>query len=258
MINKQIFTFSNRTDIIYVSTFIIILTGIGFLPIISNLYIVPFFYLAVLLALVLGFIHINMITRLSGRESFNRSRNPVVMTGIIVFLSIILSFIISLALNLHVAFLSYIISFSFPFLVSLAYKYYLQIPRDEYKIWYYPVKEKVPIAEFEKKTETNMVPFILSKEPYSVKQTELSIDSPIDMPLGLLFYTLIDKYNSTNTFQIQYLKDGYQPFGWLFFVKRHWLRRKLFVDPDLSVRQNIIRPQEIIYATRVLEDPTSK
>lgn len=254
MINKQIPTFSNRPSIIYVSTFIIILTGIGFVQMISSLFIAPFYYLAVFLAFVLGFLHLNMINKLTSPEPSAKLKNAVVITGLIVFFSITISFILSLALNLHVTFLSYIIPFALPFLVSEAYKYYLQIPQDQYKIWYYPVKEEVPVRYFDKISETDTVPFVLSKEPNSVNQTELTIQSPVDIPLGLLFYTLINKYNSTNTLsKIQHLKDGNQPFGWLFFVKRQWLKKSFFVDPDLSFRQNIIRAEEVIYATRVLE-----
>ena len=74
------------------------------------------------------------------------------------------------------------------------------------------------------------------------------------MTLGQLFFIFINDYNEKNSQNtIEYLESKNSPYGWLFFRKKKWFKRKHYFDPALSFRQNAIQPNEFIYAIRVNE-----
>jgi len=216
-----------------------------------NIGYVDWFYgLAIILALSLGLFHVKLMNRLSYTAA-KGSYKSFLFTGVIVLISIMLSGILYFTVNLNYTFLTFQPAFVLPILIGQAYIYYLRIPPKEFKPWYYPLDGRIPVIDTINPSETKVTKFVLSKDPQSLTQTSFTLDSPVDIPLGQLFFNLVTKYNDTNSLnRIQYVKESNETYGWLFFTRTGWLRQKSYIDPDLSLENNSIQAQGIIYAVR--------
>lgn len=237
----------------YGSIMIMLLTSCCLFQLIDVVYVDWFYGLAMILALLLGFFHVKLMNRLSYSAVTKGSYKSFLFTVLIVLISIILSGVLYFSVKLNFTFLNFQLAFVLPVLIDQAYTAFLQIPPKEFKPWYFPLDGRIPVIDTINPSETIMIRFVLSKDPQSVTQTSFTLDSPVDIPLGQLFFNLIIKYNDTNSLSmIQYANKTNETYGWLFFTRTGWLRQKNFIDPDLSFQQNNIRPNEIIYAVRDL------
>lgn len=243
-----------RPFLIYAFILIILLSASGLLKYINTDYVDWYYILASTLAFGCGFIHAKLMYKIFYTGAPQNFRTGILLTGSLVLISIILTFVLYFILKLNLNFLTFQLAFVLPFLIDQTYSFFLKIPINEYKLWFYPLDEQIPIIDMIDTSETEVLKFVLSKNLTSVTQTSFTLDIPVDIPLGQVFYNLINKYNETNLLNtIQYVNDNNETCGWLFFIKKDGSKKKHFVDPDLSFSRNNIKSNEIIYAVREID-----
>lgn len=240
-----------RPFLVYACIFIMLLSASGLLKHINIDYVEWYYILASTLAFGCGLVHVKLMYQLFYTGVLQNFLTGLLLTSSLVLVSIILTFVLYFILKLNFNFLSFQLAFVLPFLMDQTYKFFLKIPSDEYKLWYYPLDKHIPIIDMINSSEAEVLKFVLSKNPESVTQTSFTVDIPVDIPIGQLFYNLIVKYNETNLLNaIQYVKENNETYGWLFFIRKDGSKKKHFIDPDLSFSKNNMKSNEIIYAIR--------
>jgi hypothetical protein len=212
-----------------------------------------FFYMALGIALGLGVLHIYLLYEFlldpTYRDEF--------------WVGFLLTILLALAgaaagavlyhyLKLNFYFLTYGLAFVLPYVCWKTYRYFLRIPAPVYKPWYYPLQAEMPDLDMIDLSQIEVVQFVFHKKIQDNSQTNFTSKAPLNMSLGQLFFIFINDYNEKNIQQtIEFLDGQSSPNGWLFFRKKKWFSRRHFFDPDLSFRDNLIQPNEFIYAIRI-------
>ncbi|MEO6000352.1 MAG: TssN family type VI secretion system protein [Chitinophagaceae bacterium] len=241
-----------RAYLKYVPLMVLLLGLSGFLQLASFSEADLAYYLTAALAGMLGIIHVLLLYGFFGLDSPVYIKQCCILTATILLISAALSGTGYLIMGLDIHFLGYLSAFIIPFLLSLGYSYYLQIPASTHKYWYHPLQPHHVPPPLDQ-ADTELVKFVLSKSSISAIETSFTLDAPVDLPVSQIFINLINEHNRSKADQpIEYLDQYHEPVGWLFFVRQGMLFKKQFIDPDLTLRGNGIRPGKIIYATRKL------
>jgi hypothetical protein len=230
---------------------ILLLTTCSFFPLISFEYLHLLYYLAMLVAIVSGLVHIKYLDRIFNIGSPGKFGVCLFFTLLPVISSLLLSAILYYLLKLPFDFLTFQAGFPVPFLVYQAYASFLDIPVGKYKAWHYPYYDQIPKTENIDHSVTTVVNLVLSKEPGTSVQTSFKLDAPVYMQVGVLFFNFINEYNKSHPEkEIIYADEGSRRFDWLFYLKKGPMMKKVFIDPDISVQENGVRKNDVIYAVR--------
>ncbi|MDB5250013.1 MAG: hypothetical protein JWQ40_4407 [Segetibacter sp.] len=178
------------------------------------------------------------------------------LAGVYVF-KIIFDFFNPVAYNYLVA--SSIFPFIIPLLFYWAYVAILSIPAEVYKVWHYPVNPD-PI-DYDSIDFNNLMIIELEiyKKPDDNTPLKIKAKAPPHLTFGTWFQMFIEDYNlKFDTNGIRYLKPNDEPYGWLFYVTTGGFKKKVFIDPDLTIAANKITEQHTIVSKRVLEQPAEQ
>ncbi|HEY0271776.1 MAG TPA: TssN family type VI secretion system protein [Chitinophaga sp.] len=133
-----------------------------------------------------------------------------------------------------------------------AYMAMIDIPAEIYTVWYYP-RQVIPMDLFDvdldklKVLEVELFKAVNDPSPLKVK-----VKAPPDMVFGTWFQQFIDDYNTKFPRSgVQFEGPEGDAYGWIFYLKPSFFKKKQFIDPDRSVAQNQIREQYTIHARRV-------
>lgn len=254
MSGTHIVRHSIRPILIYAFILMVLLFASGLLKQMDIDYIEWYYILASTLAFGCGFIHVKTMYQISYIGTPQNFRKGLLLTALLFFTSVILTSLLYITEKFNLNFLTFQLAFVLPFFINQAYKFFLHIPPDAYKLWHYPLDGKIPLIDMINTSEAAILRFVLSKDSKAINQTSFTLDIPVDIPLGHLFYNLIYKYNETNLSNIiQYVNENNETYGWLFFIKKDGSTKKHFIDPDLSFSKNSIKSNEIIYAVREID-----
>ncbi|NIJ51143.1 TssN family type VI secretion system protein [Dyadobacter arcticus] len=144
-----------------------------------------------------------------------------------------------------------LIGFLFPIFVAKVYQGYLSIPHREYKKWYYPVGQPLPDMDLLDLSRVLVIQFEFTKKFNESAFTNFRAKAPNAMLFGELFFIFLNDYNDRNpSSPIEYLTPENVPYGWLFYKKAPWYRRRRYMDPDLTFQANNIVDNETIVAVR--------
>lgn len=210
-----------------------------------------YYYLAQALALGLGILHVILMYKFLplNPDSFGKGFG---ITFLLMLLAAIALAILYYYLRLNYAFITFLFPFIIPYLCWHTYRAFTEIPPASYKVWHYPVNEKMPDLDMIDLSRIEVVQFVFNKKQQDLTQVNFTSKAPLDMSLGQLFFIFINDYNEKNAQStIEFLNAQQQPYGWLFYRKKKWLNGRYYFDPNLTFRENIIRPNEFIYAQRI-------
>lgn len=146
-----------------------------------------------------------------------------------------------------------VVFYFLPFLISRSVDYYFNIPKPEYKKWFYP------FGEMDDPTENEMAsPLVISFEFQKkfdfAEITTFRAKAPKYMKLGKLFYYFIIDYNTKNSeSKIEYIYEKSKPYGWVFYIKPTWIGRRIYIDPEKTIADNSIEEDSVIICHRVFE-----
>lgn len=144
-----------------------------------------------------------------------------------------------------------IIPFIFPSVFGKAYKTFMDIPLEVYKIWSYDMQED---NEWEHEVTDNdkitVVEMELFKHVTDIKPLNIKAKAQEDMTFGGWFKVFIDDYNIKSSASPIVHSDYENSYGWIFYTITSVLGRKRYIDPDLSFAKNKIKEHRVIIAKR--------
>lgn len=95
----------------------------------------------------------------------------------------------------------------------------------------------------------------LYKNTADAEPLKVKVKAPENMMFGNWFYKFIEDYNlKFPKAPVQYAGDDYETYKWIFFIKRSFFKKNIFIDPDLDILNNHITEKVTIYAKRVSEN----
>ena len=157
-----------------------------------------------------------------------------------------------------VGFAAAVLPFLLPYFLRESYRAWMAIPYRRYKLWRYNPLAPSPDLSRMNLNDFMVVHFWMTRRVGEDLYHDFSSKAPHQMRLNDLFAIFLSDYNQLKPDQaIQYLDNQGQSFGWLFYAKRSWWRRRVYYDPDFTFQDNFLRQGNIIVAERVPADPTA-
>ncbi|RPE05759.1 hypothetical protein EGT74_25690 [Chitinophaga lutea] len=145
-----------------------------------------------------------------------------------------------------------VLAFFVPPVFWWAYMSLISIPSEIYTVWYYPEHEPrldLYDVDLDKLKVLEVQLFKGASDPSPLK---VKVKAPPDMSFGVWFKKFIDDYNLKFPRNgIHYQSPEGEPFGWIFYLKPSFFKRKRFIDPALTVDKNQVKERYTIFARRV-------
>jgi hypothetical protein len=143
-------------------------------------------------------------------------------------------------------------TFPWPFFFWQAYQAWQAVPLRRYKLWYYNPLAPSPDLTRMDLNHFMVVHFWMTRRAGESLYHDFSSKAPYQMRLSDLFAIFLTDYNKLKPDQaLQYVDGQGQAFGWLFYAKQPWWRRRHYYDPDRTFQDNFLRQGSIIVAQRV-------
>lgn len=144
------------------------------------------------------------------------------------------------------------LSFLVPLVFWWTYMSLASIPSEIYTVWYYPPRDEwidMDHLDFDRMKVLEIELFKLPNDPTPLK---VKVKAPPNMSFGIWYKKFIDDYNQKfPATGIRYADSG-DSFGWIFYIKRSFFRKKVFIDPGRSIEENGITEKDSIFARRVV------
>ncbi|RZK24376.1 MAG: hypothetical protein EOO56_01545 [Hymenobacter sp.] len=151
-----------------------------------------------------------------------------------------------------VGFVMAVIPFVLPFFFWQSYLAWQAIPHRQYKLWYYNPLVSSPDLSRMDLSHFMVVHFWMTRRFGESLYHDFSSKAPYQMRLNDLFAIFLSDYNKLKPDQaLQYVDGQGQAFGWLFYAKQAWWRRRHYYDPDRTFQDNFLRQGSILVAQRV-------
>ncbi len=137
--------------------------------------------------------------------------------------------------------------FLIPFLSHKSFLLWQTIPPPYYYKWFFPTEKEIPTLKFD---STIPLQFTFEKEIDQPDTSTFSVVAPTDIHLGDLFHSFLEEYNLHNADSP--IQSYRPPFSWMFYCDtgKWWQPRKI-VDPNVSVTENELRPNDLVNAVRI-------
>jgi hypothetical protein len=150
------------------------------------------------------------------------------------------------------SFVMAVIPFLLPFFFWQSYRAWLAIPPRQYKLWHYNPLAPSPDLSRLDLNHFMVVHFWMTRRFNEALYHDFSSKAPYQMRFSDLFAIFLTDYNQLKPDQaLQYMDGQGQAFGWLFYAKQPWWRRRHYYDPDRTFQDNFLRQGSIIVAQRV-------
>lgn len=147
-----------------------------------------------------------------------------------------------------------LIPFVLPHFIRIVYNFYLQIPNDIFKIWYYPTNYVDTNPDNINTNNALMLELEIAKR-MNEEYTNTKIKAPVEMKFGDWFMAYIDYHNDKfENNRIEYRDNDGSMQGWMFFERPSFFQAAKYVDPDLTIQENRLKENKIIIAKRVDHD----
>ena len=145
-----------------------------------------------------------------------------------------------------------VIPFMLPFFFWESYQAWRAIPPRRYKLWHYNPLAPSPDLSRMDLNNFMVIHFWMTRRYGENLYHDFSSKAPYQMRLNDLFSIFLTDYNQLKPDQaLQYVDGQGQAYGWLFYTKQPWWRRRRYYDPDRTFQDNYLRQGSIIVAQRV-------
>jgi len=142
-------------------------------------------------------------------------------------------------------------TFVFPSLFLKAYRTYMSIPLEVYRLWSYEDEERNMNETSFESGKIIVVELEIFRQLRDLNPLNIKAKSSEVTPFGVWFKTFIDDYNKKSPqtpIEHKEKKDYHQ---WIFYTNTSFLGRKCYIDPRLSFSENKIKEKNIIIAKRI-------
>jgi len=145
-----------------------------------------------------------------------------------------------------------VIPFLLPFFFWASYRAWRAVPYRRYKLWYYNPLAPSPDLSRMDLNHFMVLHFWMTRRYGETLYHDFSSKAPYQMRLSDLFAIFLADYNQLKPDQaLQYVDSQGRPYGWLFYAKQPWWRRRRYFDPDFTFQDNFLRQGSIVVAQRV-------
>lgn len=141
-----------------------------------------------------------------------------------------------------------ILPFLLPFLIVKSFFLWKNIPDKIYYVWQYLDHLSVPEAGG---GEVIILHFRIAKDENNTRYSRFTVRAPINMKVGDVFHYFLYNYNKEHPDNKILTNSKTSPFGWYFFTKPAWWKKKEMINPNISVYRNQLKDDVLIYAKRV-------
>lgn len=251
--NKSI---SYKVFVIYSIITIIVYAGTGltgFLDLDSSLKV---FIISQFLFFTFGIVHYIFLNRYIAADNNGTFFQEVIFTLYIAILGILVYMIIysfTPLADYALLFSTAQITFLLPFLIIKSAELAVLIPEKIYTKWYFPDNLDIDIPE-EQLEDKNIILTEIQVQRGLESPDIIPIRgrAPLKMEFGLYFSLAIAEYNDSNPGkQIRITDDMDAVYGWNFYFKPKFFSSQEYIDPQISIRENGIRENDVIIAERV-------
>ncbi|HLA57994.1 MAG TPA: TssN family type VI secretion system protein [Puia sp.] len=145
-----------------------------------------------------------------------------------------------------------ILFFIIPLVFNQTFRQSIEIPPKILHEWYYPVNTEIEEPEDSKLKNLLVISFEFQKKINDEHLTSFRAKAPADMEFGQLFYYFINDYNERHRDnKIQYVNQGGDPHGWIFYKRSKWYSLFTdYVDAEKTIYNNRIRENDVIICAR--------
>lgn len=144
-----------------------------------------------------------------------------------------------------------ILPFMFTSLFGKAYRTYLAIPLEIYKVWSYTPGMSWDKGESLDRNRLMVIDMELFKNTDETDLLRITAKTSGNVTFGTWFYIFLDDYNKKQPLKPILYFDPEDPYGWIFYVKPSFFKRRHYIDPDLTFKENGIKARYAIMARRV-------
>lgn len=266
VVQKKNAVANNKKLIIYLllAAIILALPGLGGLA--GNAF-NPYWYLfsqAVYLAL--GILHVNLLG-IYFRNDTNTKWLFIVSECLITITCMVLgAYLFTIIFDLLSPFEGFawmsatsIFIFILPLIFYYTWLRFTNIPFDIYKVWTYdPGANETHFegADFDKLMVLNVE---FTKKIQDGHRFSVKAKSPAGITLGDWFFRFIEDYNLKYPQDpIEIRDENYEPYAWIFYIKRSFFHRRQYLDFDRTIEENKITEKVNIICKRVIEQQEEK
>ena len=144
---------------------------------------------------------------------------------------------------------SCMLPFIFPSLYRKMYNAYMDIPYAIYKTWSYDEEQTTDSEHFDQ-DRVLVVELELFRQVSDGNPLNIKAKASGNEPFGRWFKRFIDDYNIKSPQSPIIHSDPINSWGWIFYTYSAVLRRRKYIDPDLSFAGNKIKEKNTITAKR--------
>ncbi len=141
-----------------------------------------------------------------------------------------------------------ILPFLLPFLIHKSIALWKNIPDEIYYFWQYLDTMELPTSI---EGEAILLHFRLTKNMYRPSYTRFTVRAPMNMKVSDVFHYFLHHYNQQHPDDPIMANTKNDPFGWYFYTRPAWWKKKEIVNPNISVYRNQLYENVLVYAKRV-------
>jgi uncharacterized membrane protein YhdT len=212
------------------------------------------FFILQLLYLVMGYVHLRLMYKYLPHLEANKFWKGFGFSVLMILIGVIASLLlVRYGLKSKNAFFYPTATLLFPvaYLIRKAFDAFWEIPANHFRKWYYPINVEAPDRDFIDLSVILIIHLNFTKRQAEENVTTFTAKAPLNMNIGTLFQIFINDYNERNEDNpIQFLDENRHPQGWLFYVIRGFWKKKFYLDPDMTFKENGVVDKEGIFAER--------
>lgn len=263
VMKKKLPKIKGKIIIVYVLLASLCIAIPGFLGFSGNMFNPYWYLLAMIIYLVLGICHVNLMG-----TYFTDSSKPVwfmVVFEMLISLTCMLfgGYLFCLIFNWLSPFYGYalisstsIAIFIIPLLFYYSYIQYINIPLDIYKTWEY--SREGQSIDFDKLEFSNLLVLNLelTKTIQDGQKSRIDAKAPSDgVTVGNWFSRVVDDYNHKYPNSPIHLLDGSgEPYSWIFYTKKSIFHLRRFINFEDTMDENKITKHTTIICKRVINN----
>lgn len=235
-------------------------SGLAYLATLFTAHLFTIFWVLASIFLLFGIIHIAYFHKKYFYTN-TKSRGKVIIAEVL-FIFALLFFIIVVFSSLQYflkdkSFLFFpmlmsMLAFFIPLTVLYTFEAAYDIPESQFPLWQYPLNNPIELPDEKANEKILVIAFELSKNSTVATKTNFRAKGPETMKLGDLIYHFINDYNDfQNETPIEYADNEYSPHKWGFRIKSKWYKRHRILNPELTIRENMIKENTVIICERI-------
>jgi hypothetical protein len=257
LLRKKNALLDNRKVIVFALVSAIAIGLPGFIGAAGAYFSARLYFIFQLLYAGLGILYLRMLQRhISARTTRYRILTELVVSLFSLAIGI---YVFSLLYNLFNPIKNglFIATAAMPLLIPLlfhwSYQAFLEIPPEIYKVWnYLPDSPELDLEglDFDRMM---VIEVEFSRQATDEDLLKVKAKAPANVVYGDWFQKFINDYNTKfPASRIAYAGADAQTYGWIFYVKPTFFRRRRYIDPTLSITDNRIQEVKTIVCKRVI------